>query len=224
MWKNIILDWSGTVVDDLRFVWEATNHVLTHFGRSSMTLDRFRAEFRLPWIQYYEVHLSGVDREAINRVFWLKMEETQGAIDLLPRARDFLLYCREHHLPVFVLSTVDEKSFQGQADRLGASPMICKAYVGVEDKRMEIQRLMEENRLDPAETVMVGDMIHDIETARSAGIAACSVLTGFDPQAKLAAAKPDLIVQDLSGLQAVLEAQQMHPARFPVTDGDAGHG
>ena len=209
MWKNIILDWSGTVVDDLTYVWEATNHVLTHFERPAMSREEFRDRFTLPWINFYKKHLAEIDREDLNRIFWAKMESAQSRIALHPGAMEFFHYCRDHHLPIFILSTVDEKSFWGQSDRLGTSPMIRKDYVGVEDKREVIGRILEEQQLDPSETVMVGDMIHDIEAARRAQVVACAVLSGFDTEEKLSGAKPDLIIRDLAELQSILQTQQL---------------
>ena len=49
MIRNIIFDWSGTLVDDLPGVWQATNHVFKRAGISQITLEKFRAEFTLPF-------------------------------------------------------------------------------------------------------------------------------------------------------------------------------
>jgi len=209
MWKNIILDWSGTLVDDLSFVWESTNHVLTRFGKPAVSREVFRQRFSLPWIEFYKEHLPQVGREEINRVFWQKMQDAQTKIPLFSDAMEFLLYCRGRQLPVFILSTVDSESFWGQSNRLGTTPLIRKAYVGVEDKREEIGRILEENRLNTSETILVGDMVHDIEAARRAGVTSCAILTGFDPHPKLVKSAPDLIVRDLSELRVVLHAQRM---------------
>ena len=49
MIRNVIFDWSGTLVDDLPAVWEASNHVFRRAGVTPLTLEEFRAEFRLPY-------------------------------------------------------------------------------------------------------------------------------------------------------------------------------
>ena len=49
MIRNIIFDWSGTLVDDLPAVWEATNHVFAQSGIAPLSLEQFRAEFALPF-------------------------------------------------------------------------------------------------------------------------------------------------------------------------------
>jgi phosphoglycolate phosphatase-like HAD superfamily hydrolase len=43
--RNVIFDWSGTLVDDLPAVWKATNYVLAQADRAELTLEQFRAEF-----------------------------------------------------------------------------------------------------------------------------------------------------------------------------------
>ena len=40
--RNVIFDWSGTLVDDLPPVVEATNAVLRHYGLAAMDRTRFR--------------------------------------------------------------------------------------------------------------------------------------------------------------------------------------
>ena len=43
MIRNIIFDWSGTLVDDLPAVLKASNFVLTQAGKAEMSLEKFRA-------------------------------------------------------------------------------------------------------------------------------------------------------------------------------------
>lgn len=206
MLKNLILDWSGTVVDDLEAVWRATNHVLARYSAAPLTRDQFRERFCLPWINFYKQWLPHIPREGLDRIFWEVMTPEQDRIQLLPQAMEFLEFARANQMPVFICSTVDPQSFRGQADRLGVSPFIRKAYVGIEDKREVIHRILDENRLDPGETIFAGDMVHDIETAKHGGVCACAVLTGYDDEKKLARARPDFILRDLRELQLILEA------------------
>ncbi|MGH7975733.1 MAG: HAD family hydrolase, partial [Limisphaerales bacterium] len=56
MIRNIIFDWSGTLVDDLPAVLKASNFVLAQAGKSEMSLEEFRAEFSLPFTKFYDRH------------------------------------------------------------------------------------------------------------------------------------------------------------------------
>jgi phosphoglycolate phosphatase len=73
-----------------------------------------------------------------------------------------------------------------------------------------IHRILAENNLPPGETIFIGDMQHDIDTARHGGIGSCAVLTGYNSLEQLRASKPDLIVEHLGELQAILERNHLH--------------
>lgn len=216
MMNNLILDWSGTVVDDLDAVLRATNHVLTRYSVAPVTRRQFRERFSLPWINFYQQWAPHIPREGLDRMFWEVMETEQHSIQVLPHAMEFLEFTRAAHLPVFVCTTVDRESFQGQADRLGITPYLTKAYAGIADKREIIHRILEENQLRASETVFVGDMVHDMETARCGGVQACAVLTGYDTRAKLRKTAPDFMLRDLRELQLILEARRASMEKLPI--------
>jgi phosphoglycolate phosphatase-like HAD superfamily hydrolase len=77
-------------------------------------------------------------------------------------------------------------------------------YVEIHDKREKIRHILSDHGLDPAETAFLGDMVHDIETARYGGVTSIALLTGFDPVEKLLPASPDIIARDLPALRPLL--------------------
>jgi phosphoglycolate phosphatase len=76
--------------------------------------------------------------------------------------------------------------------------------VAVLDKRAKIAEVLAANRLAAAETLYVGDMQHDMETARHGGVFSCAVLTGYNRLDQLRASEPDLIVEHLGELREIL--------------------
>ncbi len=208
--RNIIFDWSGTLVDDLPAVWRATNHVFTQAGRPALTLDQFRAEFSLPFTPFYDRHLPSVPMAQLEEWFHAKFREVQDSVEPLPHAREFLVFCRTRGLRTFLLSTVHPDHWAVQSVSTGLGAFLDRPYVGVWDKRKVIHQLLGENDLAPAETIFIGDMQHDIETARHGGIGAVAVLTGFNKLEQLRAAEPDLIVEHLGELRHILERNGLH--------------
>jgi hypothetical protein len=85
-------------------------------------------------------------------------------------------------------------------------------YSGVLDKREVIHRILETHGLDPAETAFVGDMTHDVETARHGGVSSIAVLTGYNHPEILAQVRPDLTVPDLGVLRECSTAAIAPPA------------
>ena len=203
--RNIIFDWSGTLVDDLPAVLKASNFVLAQAGRPEMTLDEFRAEFSLPFTNFYNRHTPHVPMPQLEEWFHTSFRQAQDSVCELPHAREFLEFCRANKLRTFLLSTVHKEHFTAQCRVTGFDAFLDKPYTDVWDKRKKIHEILAENRLQPDETLFIGDMQHDIETARHGGIHSCAVLTGYNTLEQLRAAKPDLVVEHLGELRRVLE-------------------
>ncbi|HZR21650.1 MAG TPA: NUDIX domain-containing protein [Verrucomicrobiae bacterium] len=210
MIRNVIFDWSGTLVDDLPAVWRATNYVLAQAERAEMTLEEFRAEFCLPFDGFYDRHVPHIPLPQLEDWFHRRFKQVQDSVCPLPHAREFLEFCRARHLRMFLLSTIHRDHFEVQVSVTGFGEYFEKAYVNVWDKRKRIHEILSENRLGPTETVFIGDMQHDIETAKHGGIHSCAVLTGYNTLAQLRAAEPDLIVEHLGELRSILERQDLH--------------
>ncbi|HVY70454.1 MAG TPA: NUDIX domain-containing protein [Verrucomicrobiae bacterium] len=207
--RNVIFDWSGTLVDDLPAVWQACNHVLRNAGVPEMPLDQFRAEFSLPVDAFYRRYLGHVPPQQFEQWFFGYLGQVQDSVVELPHARDFLIFCRERGLKTFVLSAVQEDHFTRQSRQNGFAEFLDTPYSGVRDKRDKIHEVLRDHDLRPEETLFVGDMQHDIETAKHGGIRSCAVLTGYNRLEQLRASEPDVIVEHLGELRELLRRNNL---------------
>ncbi|HEY5753694.1 MAG TPA: dihydroneopterin aldolase [Chthoniobacterales bacterium] len=205
MIKNVILDWSGTVVDDLGPVIRATNAVMREHGGREFAVDEFRREFCLPLDPFYKKYLSHVPWQVLDEAYHRHFQDFSHNVALLPGVEEFLELCRLTNRRLFVLSTITPSLWNEQAKRFGIADFFEHPYTGIPDKRRKIAELLKTHSLEPNETLFAGDMVHDVETAKCAGVMSVAMLTGFDPAEKLAAAGPDLIVQDFHGLRQLME-------------------
>jgi phosphoglycolate phosphatase len=118
---------------------------------------------------------------------------------LLPQARPAHV-CAEHR---------PQDYFALQAAASGFDQFIDRPYTGIWDKRLKIVELLAENQLAAAETIFIGDMQHDVETAKHGGVHSCAVLTGYNRLDQLRASEPDVIVEHLGELRQILERDEM---------------
>lgn len=205
MFRNLIFDWSGTLVDDLGPVIEATNAVLQNYALPPLDREGFRRRFRLPYREFYAEMLPDVPLEELEACFRTAFDAALTPVTVLPHAREKLAWCAALGIRTFVLTSMDRPAFERQLDAFGLRTSFEATYAGVLDKRELIHRILTTHGLDPAETAFVGDMTHDVETARHGGIASIAVLTGYQHPEILAAVRPDLTVPDLGVLRALLD-------------------
>lgn len=198
--KHLIFDWSGTVVDDLPPVIEATNAVLTYAGRPTMDRETFRRRFKLPYTEFYAEETPHVPMAELEEEFRRAFKASTAPVTILPAARAFLEQAQQEERRMFVLSSAPAQAVVAQAHALGIHPFFEAFHAGIVDKKNYIPQLLAQHSLDPAELLYIGDMVHDIETARHANIFSVAVLTGYDFPEVLERAQPNLLLPDLAHL------------------------
>ena len=204
-YKSLLFDWSGTLVDDLPPTLHATNEVLVSYGVPAMDRDEFRQRFRLPYPEFYEEVLPGVPINDLEGIFRSSFNQSPVRVTVLPHAREMLTWCRENEVRCFLLSSMDVGLFTEQAHDFGLHDHFEAIYAGVIDKRHRIGDILTDHGLEPASTAFVGDMVHDIETARHGGVDSIAVATGYDPAARLTGTDPSHLFDHLGDFREWLE-------------------
>lgn len=217
MFKNLILDWSGTLVDDLGATLVATNHVFTSYGLPEFSLEDFRRDFRLPYPDFYQEFLPGRPLEELELLFKSAFLEAEELVKPLENTIRFLEDASRRGTRLFVLSSMNEEALMRQAEAFGLSHHFEEVEAGVLDKRERMAAMVSRHQLDPSETAYVGDMVHDVDAARSANVQAVAVLSGYDSAARLAAVEPDLIMTHIGKLIPLLATVQSTPVRADLT-------
>lgn len=204
-YTSLLFDWSGTLVDDLPPTLHATNRVLERHGVAAMDRDEFRLRFRLPYPEFYDEVLPGVPIGDLEGTFRTSFNESPDRVTVLPHAREMLAWCREQNIRCFVLSSMDVGLFTEQAHEFGLHDHFEAIYAGVIDKRLRIGDILTDHGLLPSSTAFVGDMVHDIVTARHGGVDSIAVATGYDPVARLTETKPSYLFDHLGEFREWLE-------------------
>ncbi len=206
--RNIIFDWCGTLMDDMEAVWLATNHTLARAGVPALSLEAFRREFELPFRHFYERLTPHVTLTQLDIWYKRDFRSEMHRVRPLPHSLGFLRFCRERGIRMFVLSSIHPSHFQLHMEITRFAPFFTETFVGIEDKRKAIAGIVERYGMKWEDTLFVGDMRHDIESARAGNIVSCAVLTGFDSADELRDSAPDLTVDNLDQLREILEENQ----------------
>jgi phosphoglycolate phosphatase len=208
----LIFDLDGTLIDSKLDLAHAVNATRAHMGLDALP---------------HELIFSYVGNGAptlIRRSLGPEATEEQVA-----RALEFFLaYYREHMLDYTTLypgvaETLDTLLASGKRmavltnkpvriskaiiDGLGLSKHFFQIYGGnsFEQKKphpIGIETLLSETGVGPASAMMIGDSSVDIQTARNAGIKACGVTYGFQPET-LASDPPDFLIDRFEDLPFV---------------------
>lgn len=211
---ELVLDWNGTVMDDLPRACDATNAVLDRYGLDRLTPDRFRHQFQLP-LSCFFIELGIGGRDLGHAEHQWNTHVGRVCAPLMPGARHLLEECRRRHIPVGIVTGADALVVAADAASLRLQPLLTWIAGPTPNKARELGA----TRANSAGTVaFVGDTAHDIQHARAAGVYAIAYTGGYSPKAALAAAQPDLTIDHLNELTPVLGTST---PRGSVASGDA---
>jgi phosphoglycolate phosphatase len=214
--KLLIFDLDGTLIDSKLDLAHAVNATRAHMNLEPLP---------------HELIFSYVGNGA--PVLMRRSLGPEATEDQVQQALEFFLaYYREHMLDYTTLypgvtKTLDVLLAGGKRmavltnkpvriskaiiEGLGLSKHFFQIYGGnsFEQKKPHpkgVEALLSESGIDAAKAMMVGDSAVDVQTARNAGIKACGVTYGFQPET-LAAEPPDYLIDRFEQLPSVLNGK-----------------
>lgn len=205
MIKNIIFDWSGVLSDDFERVSKIVNVVFKEQGIKPFTKKEMKNKFFLPYIKFYEKYLSRISGKEAAKEF-AKLVKFAPKPKPYPKIRSILSFLKKRKIKLIVLSAYLRRELIKEAKEYGVSDFVDKVYATVHDKTKIIKKILTENKLKKEETVYVGDMVHDIEAAKHAGIKIVAVSYGYQSRSKLEKENPDFIIDDLEEIKGIINS------------------
>ena len=190
----ILWDWNGTLLDDVELCVDALNRLLEkHAYPQRYDRDQYRAIFGFPIEEYYVRAGFDFSRHSFAMLAEEYMDDYIPASAACPLAEDAIEALdafRATGLRQVILSAspvptltrqAGERHVTGYFDRLlGLGDIYAKSKVELG------RRFMQEEGIDPARAVMIGDSVHDFEVAQAMGTACVLQCSGHQNRQTLA--------------------------------------
>lgn len=194
VYRHIIWDWNGTLLDDAGLCVEIMNEVLESRGLPLLTLDRYQAIFDFPVRDYYRAigfdfavdsfeRLSDEFMDAYTRRVW--------DCDLRTGGRAALQQAQKRGISQSILSAMQQETLDRMVDHFGLRDYFT-AVVGISNhhaagKQHTARQWIAAQTLPAADMLMIGDTTHDHEVAESLGVACALIHSGHHSRERLAA-------------------------------------
>lgn len=208
----LVFDLDGTLVDSQRDLTDAVNATRAWMGLDSLppeTVARYVGN-GAPVLMQRALPDAGEEDLARGLKYFLDYyrDHMLDSTRLYPGVREALDELHGAEVPLAVLTNKPIRFSLRMLEGLGLDLHFFRVYGGnsFPEKKphpMGLEALIAESRADRDRTVMVGDSAVDIQTARNAGVRACGVKWGFQPET-FAASPPDILIGDLRELAALV--------------------
>lgn len=213
MYKHVIFDLDGTLLNTIDDLADAGNHVCTLHSWPTHTVDAFKLMVGNGIPKLVERFApQGTSQEMLDQAYqefmdWYSVhkEDKTAPYAGMPEVAKAL---REAGISIAVLSNKADVMAGPVVEHYypGIFPVVQGALPGLPTKPDPtlLYKLMERLGATQEDTLFVGDSNVDIRTAKNGGLTGCGVLWGFRSREELEAAGADVIVSTPQELQDLI--------------------
>ncbi len=208
--RVVVFDLDGTLVDTYKAIEEALNYTLIKFGKSPVSYDLVKTTIGRGDKNFMKEHFAyGIYEEALD-VYRRKHRKTlRMRSKLMPYALNVLKYLKKKGYFTAIASNRPTAFTNLIVKHLDIKKYID--YVLCADKVKKLKpdpeilfQVMKKFKTSPFESIYVGDMALDIQTAKNSGTRSLAVTTGSSSLSELKSESPDIICKNLAFLRKLL--------------------
>ena len=208
---TVILDFNGTILDDLDLCFNVLNEMLNMYNHPSVTKEQYLDIFTFPVIDYYKKAGFNFDKEPFDELAPIFIDKYQpnslkcplheGMVDMINKWRSenkkiVLLSASKRNLMMDQLEHFKIKNLFDEILGTGTINAVGKVELAIE--------YLEKNHVDKETTIMIGDTLHDDEIASVLGISSFLIAKGHQSKERLLKSKA-IVLDDIKEITNYIE-------------------
>ena len=191
-YDNIIWDWNGTLLNDIDLCLGIANKMLANHQSLPLDLASYRNAFGFPITAYYEkigIDLAKESFDVLTDKFVSDYNQGVQNCDLHESVFPILKQFKNQQKNQYILTAAHLDLVQPLLDQFDINHYF-KVVEGVDNYRAEGKvnrgvQLMQNNQIQRAKTVLIGDTYHDFEVASAMDIDCILVADGHQSKERL---------------------------------------
>jgi phosphoglycolate phosphatase len=192
LFRHVIWDWNGTLLDDAWLCREIMNGQLKRRGHATISRERYEEVFDFPVEGYYRKVGFRWDQETFTEAgteFIVEYEKRKRECRLQIGAKDLLEKIERAGLSQAVLSAYSHNPLEEFLKHFGVRGYF-RTIAGSRDhyaagKVEHGLKMLQELHVPAKEAVLVGDTTHDAEVAKAMGVACILIPCGHNSRDRL---------------------------------------
>lgn len=211
MYKTVIFDFNGTLLDDCDCCLKILNLLTKEYGLGYVSKEHYKSIFTFPVYEYYQslgFDVSFDSFEKVGKKFHKYYNEfSYKEVKLFDDVKPLLSFLKDNNYKIVCLSATKIDTLVKQLKFYGIYEYF-NDVVGLNDalansKEKVAIEYMNSCNMNPSEVIFVGDSIHDFEVANAINVKAILVSTGHTNKDRLLKVTSD-VIDSLSDIKKYL--------------------
>jgi phosphoglycolate phosphatase len=207
MYKTIMFDFDGTIVDSSQAIFKTMNDMAKPYKFREVTEEEFYAlrplsfkeRSRILGIPLYKIPMMGAD---FKRLYMKHIKSVQ----LIEGMREVILTLKKIGHPIGIISSNAVPNIELFLKNNGLD-LFDYVYSsgGLFGKHRTIGKFLKRMQLKTKDLIYVGDEVRDIEACRKVGVPVIAVAWGIDPPELLSESGPSYIAEQPKDIVEIVE-------------------
>ncbi len=184
-YSHVIWDWNGTLFNDVQLCVEIINELLASRKMKQISVDYYKEIFTFPVKKYYEIAGFDFTKEDFSEVGkeWMDIyEERKLEARLFDDVLPTMSRLKSSGIKQYLLSAYSLQNLENMIERFELNRFVEKVKgldnIYAESKLQLGLELLEELDLNGAKALLIGDTLHDYETAKAMNVDCALVARG----------------------------------------------
>ena len=210
VFKNLIFNLDGTLIDSSEGVIAAVNYSLRKVGAPEQKPEIIKSFIGYPLETMYP-HFTDAPIDELYKHFQVKANTTVvSSTVLLPGVESILSYLCRHGYKMAIATTKIRRNIDGIINKFNWQSVFPVSVGGDEVSRvkpdpMAFRLALKHLEATPDDSLVIGDTVNDILAARDVPMKVASVISPYGGREKLEALQPDFILESIEQLPGILE-------------------
>lgn len=212
--KLVIFDFDGTIADTRKAIVAAKQKTMRQLGLDVADEKMCASTIGFSAKTGFEMIYPQLAEQKIDECVTMYRQEFEQIRkvmppEIFPRVRDVLQMLNENHFVTTIASSRNTSSLKGFLDDMGIAEYFPYILGGNDTGKLKpdpepVLKTLEELGYNAGEALVIGDMPMDVAMGKNAGTHTCGVTYGNSSMQKLKEAGADFIIDDMTGLMAVI--------------------
>lgn len=173
----VFWDWNGTIIDDLEINCSVINTLLNDRKKDTVSLSQYRQAFTFPIKEFYRRVGFSVVRDEYQQLvynYWELYKRKSKDIPLMAGVLDTLSLLKKNQIKQYILSASDKRMVIDQISTYGIQDLF-EEVIAPEDgyalgKIDLAKQWMSARNISSPNVILIGDTLHDFETAKAINV------------------------------------------------------